>query len=344
MNQQINVTESQIKSYIECFFSTLRTKAAERIPQVHINRVKHMALLPSKITCYISTQFGVAFEYEQASVTSIETMHGSARVEDLLLMPPKHLAKQNHFIGLGGAGIALNGVSTRGAYPFRLERKEASVFIQDATFESKGWKRYVRYAEVYGNRECEYWAEARAMERAYDEIFSVEMDMKQAELLKMTIPEYLSQFKEKQVLLLGSYKPDGMERLSLLSIELRRRGYNVILLKDVPNRTDQTLDQKVITIANMVRFVVVDDTVPSGHISELKLCEQVGGVVVIMRLNGKASSAMTRSLTLSSNLMKAFEYSSDSVGSAIDGAVEWAEVTLSTLRAELKTMYRDIGG
>ncbi len=62
-----NVTDHMLYEYVETFHETLRQTASEFLAENDQKRLLHAALLPAKITGYVSTQFGVALEYEPAA-------------------------------------------------------------------------------------------------------------------------------------------------------------------------------------------------------------------------------------------------------------------------------------
>ncbi len=340
MNDSLNVTEAEIKLYIEVFQKTLLEQAIKYIPEELHSELRHLSVLPAEIKCYVSTQFGVAFEYIPASTTTITTVRGSARIEDLVLKAPKHLSKTIPMIGFGGLGIGIFNCTWQGGYPFRLTKKDVSVKISNVVFESIGWHRKIVYAEVYGNRESTQWTETLAVKRASEEVLAGLVEMQRAKSLSIPLDSYRDNLKEKTVLLLGNYKDtQGVDRLEVLKQELIILGYNPLLVKDVPDHVHQTLRQKVALLGNLSRFVIIDDTLASGHISELEICEQNELVTIILRKDGKPSSYMTASSDVSTNIRKAFAFDPPSITKILPQATQWAEETLINLKIELDRIY-----
>ena len=61
----MNVTEEQLKTYIELFISTLKSTAQNHLDISLHNELLHLSLLPAEIVGYVSTNYGVALEYIQ---------------------------------------------------------------------------------------------------------------------------------------------------------------------------------------------------------------------------------------------------------------------------------------
>lgn len=67
----MNVSEDECKNYLEVFHSTLEITAKEFLRNELQKEILHISLLPAKITGYVSTQYGVAIEYEPSDKTII---------------------------------------------------------------------------------------------------------------------------------------------------------------------------------------------------------------------------------------------------------------------------------
>src|SRR5260370_21454083 len=86
--------------------------------------------------------------------------------------------------------------------------------------------------------------------------------------------------KKNYVLILGKY---GKAREHLLTLKnaLAIRGLTGLILDEYPDIEEQSLPEKMVTYANICRFVLVDDFAPSGHIKELDLCQNLKFVTAV---------------------------------------------------------------
>ncbi|MFZ2541276.1 MAG: hypothetical protein WAW75_05815 [Gallionella sp.] len=335
----MNVTDKDLREYIEAFYASLNVAAQDFLPQEHRSELFHTSLLPAKITGYVSTQFGVAIEYEHAPETTIQIVKGSARVEDLLVQAPSQFRDTGAHIGIGAANCSLINMTLVGRFPFRLRTVGASVSITDSIFEIGSWKRVVQFAEVFGDRDSASWSVGKAESRAKDEVLAAMLQLTRAKDRKISISEYVQEFKSKTVLVLGDYDADGIGRLKLISQALSALGYEPVLVKDIPDHPHHDIPQKVVAIGAISRFVVVDDSSKSGHLLEVQLCKQNNWVTVLLRAGGVGGSWMTAGASHASNVINELSYDPSSSQQAISDAVQWAEAKLQEMQRKFESTY-----
>lgn len=336
-----HITEEGITKYIEEFHRTLDGVASRFFNLEQSKKLLHNSLLPAKIICYVSTQFGVAFEYIPASSTSIETIRGSARVEDLLVRAPKKLRNLGPLFNIAGSYIELAQLALDNAFPFRLSDQRASVTLRNVRFtcEAFNWVREIQYAEIYGDRSASTWSVTAAQNRAKDEVLAALFLARQAESKKLSLYNYISSFREKTVLVLGAYDEEGEKRLSKISKVLRDLGYEPVLIKEVPDFDHYDLSQKVVAIAALSRFIVIDDSYPSGHLVELELCKQNRWITILLRAHGRGASWMTAGVSYFSNVILEKKYDPSDPTPALTEGVNWAEAKLNELKGHLNKVY-----
>ncbi len=335
----MNVTEEQLRKYIEVFYSTLETTAKEFLQSDLCDKLLHLSLLPAKITGVISTQFGVGIEYHPAEKTTIDVLHGSARVEDLFLGTPARLRNLQPMLSIEAANIGIYRLSLSGSFPFRLKNKDANVSIGEVSFEIGSWRRDVHYAEVFGDRSADNWSSEKAVLRAKDEVLIALVESRRAETKNVSINEYIENFKKKTVLLLGDYDQEGLRRLSSMQDALVQLGYEPILIRDIPDHPYHDLSQKVVAFGAISRFVIVDDSSRSGHLAEVPLCKQNGWVTVLLRTVGQSGSWMTAGASYLSNVILEKTYDPASPQRALQEAVTWAESKLNELQKKFEKTY-----
>lgn len=335
----MNVTEKDLENYISVFHSVLNETANQYIPTKHLQNILHLSLLPAMITGYVSTQFGVAIEYEPSDDTSVRIRRGSARVEELLVKAPRAVRKTSPLVAIGGEHIGFYNTPFSGSFPFRLITKEASVYFSEARFSAGQWERKIYYAEVFGNRLLENWNSEKAITRAKDEVLAALVDIQKADQKQLSISDYINTFKEKTVLLLGDYDEPGIARLERIENLLKVRGYEPILIQNLPDNPYQDLRQKVSAVGIVARFVVVDDSSKSGHLVELQICDQNKWVTVILRADGKGSSWMTAGFSELSNVILEQPYDPEAPETAVDVGCNWAEQKLEELQRKFDKLY-----
>jgi hypothetical protein len=240
---------------------------------------------------------------------------------------------------IDGPNVSISGATWKGFLLFRLKAPNASIFLRDTCFRFGSWTRNVGFAEFYACRDAEEWSSGKAESRAKDEVLVAMLEVERAARRDLSISAYIDKFKDKQVLVLGDYGPEGIGRLESISHALISRGYEPILVKDIPEHPHNDILQKVVAVGSVSRFVVVDDSSKSGHIAEFERCKQNDWLTIVLRAEGHRGSWMTAGATIASKVILELEYDPSSPNAAIEAAVEWAEATLRERLVKLDETY-----
>jgi hypothetical protein len=264
---------------------------------------------------------------------------GSKRIEELFVCGPAWLSRRPTFIAIGGSSSGGVENSQFGdAFPFRFTDESGDIYFYKVRFEAAGWHRNVLYAQLFANRTEDFWSEAQAVRRAKDEVLRAQLDVQQSAKRHVDIGTYLSKFKERSVLVLGDFK-HGRHRLEAIREGLDRRGYLAALLDEIPERPHYDLQQKFQAVAPIYRFLVFDDSTPSGHIAEMQLAENLRLIRIILRERGKQSSFMTQGMDLTSTVIREWTYDATTLDAVVGAAAEWAESLVAELADKRRGTY-----
>jgi len=148
----------------------------------------------------------------------------------------------------------------------------------------------------------------------------------------------VSRTKKNTVLIIGKYG-DNTIRLREIQDVLRKRSCEGILLEDFPDIEEQSLPEKMVLFACIARYVLCDDSFPSGHIEELKICSDLRFTTAILRPKGMASTAMQADLDQCCDFMKAFGYDSGNRLSVLADALSWADEKVRERSAKFNQTY-----
>lgn len=332
-----NVTADHFRQFVETFHSVLDETGSACLTPDNKAQLLHVALLPANITAYVSTQHGVAIEYESTSQTTINIIRGSARVEDLLVKVPRFLRNLRPLIDVPTSNIWIEGFTVEGT--FRLTSSRASLTFKNVDFRAGEWTRRIEFAEVWANRAAENWSPERAELRAKDEVLAGMVEAARAQERQVSVSEYIATFKSKTVLVLGAYDRLGLGRLTAIAKALADIGYSPLLIKDVPDHPHHDLSQKVSAVGTISRFIVIDDSAKSGHLVEAQICKQNAWVTALVRAKGEFSSWMTAGFSTSSNVLLEHEYDPNDPLTAMKRVSEWAERTLNELQRKFTNTY-----
>jgi hypothetical protein len=138
---------------------------------------------------------------------------------------------------------------------------------------------------------------------------------------------------------LGDYSTAGTERLNAICQCLIDLGYEPFLVKDVPDIFGTDLQQKVVILGGLARFVIIDDSSPSGHLSEIQIAQQNRWTTVLLRARGMHSSWMTAGLSITSNVINEQEFDPIAPCTGVEKAVTWAESQIRDLDRRYKKLY-----
>jgi hypothetical protein len=311
----------------------------------------HTKVLPARVIGYLSTSHGVAIDYDPPPTrtasdrTTFEVLVGHDRIEHLVLQkagaPPQMLRSPPvktvpgggffQFIGIHLVGWVSVGESATAVF-------DRCLFSWPSRLHGE-WTLGTSRLEVFGDSSSTAWTKDRAVGLAKDEVLAALFELNRANAKHVTLPEYYAKHKKNTVLILGSYSDDGIERLRQFERELSRLGLEPVLLIDVPDQEAQTLEQKVVMVGSLSRFVVVDDTEKSGHLTELRLCKDNGWLTIVLCPDGKASSAMSIAPGVLSNVIHEVSYNIGDPPKCLKAATEWAETKRAQIHAQLRNGY-----
>ena len=349
-----NVTADDFKAYLVEFHRVLEQTARQYLPPGHQRKLVHTVALPCRVVGYVSTQFGVAVDYDPPvqrtgeERTTIDVITGSKRIESLVLheagapasmlraAPAVAGIDHIHFIGIAfGGRVELRDERSSGVF-------DRCYFFWPPDQSRKGspqWHLGTAYLEMFGDRSRSRWTIDGARAAATKEVLAALYELQRAERAGLSLVEYHQRIRERTVLMLGSFSEEGRRRLALIATSLRSLGYEPVTVEDVPDVMPQTVAQKVGMLGHLARFVVVDDSEKSGHLREVEICKANDWVTVLMRIDGVPSSGMTRGLDLFSKVIREQPYTEESVGDAVRSSADWAERLIAQLRIQLRKAY-----
>jgi len=207
------VSDSDMATYLAAFAATFAETADRFIPQDKISSLQRYPHLSEPMVGYVSTQFGAGFEYMESAEAAVVVRRGRARIEHLLLGAPPRIQRLPPAFEVSYPNVAIVGPRFEDCVPVRLCTTDTHVRLIRVSVDALGWSRAIRFAELFGDNSPELWSEAKAVERAKDEIFSALIDIQQAASYSLSLKEYLRTLKDKLVLVLGDYSADGEVRL-----------------------------------------------------------------------------------------------------------------------------------
>ena len=146
-------------------------------------------------------------------------------------------------------------------------------------------------------------------------------------------------FKKSVVLIIGQ-DTSNMDRLQIIKAELKILGYEGIIVKETEDVELQTVEEKMTTFGSLSRFVICENSIPSGHIDELKICASNRFTTIIIQEAGKGGTYMQADYSIDYTFIKQFNYNSVSdLPNIIKTGVDWAESNIEDKTIKLNDLY-----
>jgi len=151
--------------------------------------------------------------------------------------------------------------------------------------------------------------------------------------------EVIPSLKKTTVLILGQHTTE-IHRLYAIKERLKYHGYNGIIVKDIEDIEVQSVEDKVNMLASLCGFVICDNTVPSGHIDELKICAQNNFVTTILQEKNHGATWIQADYPFKYHYMKTFTYLDEThIYLTVDNALKWAKRMINERQKYYKGLY-----
>lgn len=128
------------------------------------------------------------------------------------------------------------------------------------------------------------------------------------------------------VLILGKDQGPALDRLKQIEQRLQELGYFTYIIKEQPDRLGEGIVQKVLRYALSSKFVLIENTEPSGHLYEIphvtKLAECV---TLVLQVEGRGATWMLEDAYAKHTHWHKITYASGELTEAVDQAVTWSE-------------------
>jgi hypothetical protein len=128
------------------------------------------------------------------------------------------------------------------------------------------------------------------------------------------------------VLILGKDTGAGLDRLKAIKGKLEELGYYIYIIKEQPDRLGESIVQKVLRYALSSKFVLIENTEPSGHLYEIPHVAKAGEcVTVVLQEEGKGATWMFEDAYAKHKHWHKLAYRDGGLEDAVEKAAAWAE-------------------
>jgi len=127
------------------------------------------------------------------------------------------------------------------------------------------------------------------------------------------------------VLILGKDTGEGLDLLKRIQTHLDNLGFYTYIIKEQPDIIGESVMQKVLRYGLSSRFVIVENSEPTGHLYELPHITKFGELTsIILQRQGQGSTWMFEDLYHRLNNIVKIEYTDDILEDKINEGIEWA--------------------
>jgi len=159
------------------------------------------------------------------------------------------------------------------------------------------------------------------------------------------------------ILILGKDSDkEGQEKIRRIKKIVTNKGYYPLILKELPEVEHVSIERKMLILGALARFVLAEDSRPSGHIDEVKICAINEFVTATLREAGTGSTWMQVHYPIIYSFMQRFCYSDSarhkkdklcdlihrSLEEAVNAAIRWAEDRVSDQERAFKDLYKGL--
>jgi hypothetical protein len=128
------------------------------------------------------------------------------------------------------------------------------------------------------------------------------------------------------VLILGKDNGPALDRLKRIASKLEEIGYYTYIIKEQPDRPGESIVQKVMRYALSSKFVLIENTEPSGHLYEIPhVAKAAECVTVVLQEEGKGATWMFEDAYAKHRHWHKLTYEDADLERAVEEAAVWAE-------------------
>ncbi|MCX5815239.1 MAG: hypothetical protein NTX75_03215 [Proteobacteria bacterium] len=128
------------------------------------------------------------------------------------------------------------------------------------------------------------------------------------------------------VLVLGKDAGPALARLKRIESKLQELGYYTYIIKEQPDKTGESIIQKVMRYALSSKFVLIENTEASGHLYEIPhVTKAAECVTVVLQEEGEGATWMFEDAYAKHKHWHKLTYLDSELGHAVEQAALWAE-------------------
>lgn len=136
--------------------------------------------------------------------------------------------------------------------------------------------------------------------------------------------EIINVIRLKAILILGKDSGVSYKKLKKIQAVLKKNGLIGIIAKEQGDILSDSILRKIATLATMSKFVIIENSEPSGHLYELPFIKELECITIILQEVGKGATWIFEDIYSKFNFIKKFLYKEENLEQIILQALEWA--------------------
>lgn len=133
------------------------------------------------------------------------------------------------------------------------------------------------------------------------------------------------------VLILGKDTGEGLGLLKRIQAHFDKLGFYTYIIKEQPDIIGESVMQKVLRFGLSSRFVIIENSEPTGHLYEFPHITKFAELTsIVLQRQGEGSTWMFEDLYHRLQNIKKFEYVSDNLEEQINNGIKWANTYLES--------------
>lgn len=128
------------------------------------------------------------------------------------------------------------------------------------------------------------------------------------------------------VLILGKDTGDSLKKLLKIKSFVEELGYYVYIIKEQPDKLGESIIQKVLRYALSSKFIIIENSEPSGHLYEIPhITKMAESVSIILQAKNQGATWMFEDAYFKHNHWKKFNYTDSTLEKVLKDSIHWAE-------------------
>lgn len=133
------------------------------------------------------------------------------------------------------------------------------------------------------------------------------------------------------ILILGKDTGEGLELLKRIQSHLDNLGFYTYIIKEQPDVIGESVMQKVLRFGLSSRFVIIENSEPTGHLYEFPHITKFAELTsIVLQRQGEGSTWMFEDLYHRLQNIKKFEYTNANLEDQINIGINWANTYLES--------------